>query len=121
MTTDAASAPTPRQLYGTDDPLPEERLLRAGPLTALFSGGALRSIKVRGVEVIRSLAFLARDRNWGTVPCVLSNVAVEEDAGRFTVRFEAEGTSAEGGLRWSGSIEGSPKDGLSFRVEGRGV
>src|SRR5207244_1602532 len=59
-------------IYGTDEPLPEERTLRAGPLTAIFTGGALRSVKVRGVEVIRGLAFLVRDRNWGTLAPALS-------------------------------------------------
>src|SRR3954454_11266295 len=100
MTTDAASAPTPRQLYGTDDPLPEERLLRAGPLIALFSGGALRSIKVRGVEVIRGLAFLARDRNWGTLAPALSDVRIEEGGERFSVSFTARGSLDGAELAW---------------------
>jgi hypothetical protein len=107
------------RLYGTAEPLPEERPLRAGPLTAVFAGGALRSIKVRGVEVIRGLSFLVRDRRWGTPTPVLSNVRVEEEAQRsFRVRFDAL-TASEGiALRWEGTIEASPAAGLAFRVRG---
>ena len=105
-------------IYGTDEPLPEERTLRAGPLTAIFTGGALRSIKVRGVEVIRGLAFLVRDRNWGTLAPALSDVRIKEGGDRFSVGFTARGSLDGAELAWEGRIEASPATGLAFSVRG---
>jgi D-apionolactonase len=106
------------RLYGTAEPPPEERLLRAGPLTAIFTGGNLRSIKVRGVEVVRGLYFLIRDSRWGTVVPELTDVRVEESAGRFAASFKARGRSDGGDLDWEGTIEGSAAGGLTFRCRG---
>src|SRR4051794_5321036 len=105
-------------IYGTDEPLPEERTLGAGPLTAIFTGGALRSIKVRGVEVIRGLAFLVRDRNWGTLAPALSDVRIEEGGEGFSVSFTARGSLDGAELAWEGRIEASPATGLAFSVRG---
>ena len=58
-----------------DEPVPEERLLRAGPLSAILTGAELRGISVQGVEVIRGIAFVVRDRGWGTPVPQLSNLA----------------------------------------------
>ena len=106
------------KVYGTTEPPAEERLVRAGPLSAIFTGGNLRSIRVRGVEVIRGLYFLIRDSRWGTVMPELSDVAVNEQDDRFSIRFKALGVSDGGDLGWEGSIEASPENGLTFRCHG---
>ena len=61
--------------YGTDEPLPERVPLRAGPLSLIWEGGDLRTIKVGGREVLRRIYVATRDRNWGTVSNVMSNVS----------------------------------------------
>jgi hypothetical protein len=66
------------KLFGTEEPLPEQRRLTAGPLTATLENGQLRWIKVGDAEVIRAIAFLIRDRNWSTCPPVISNLRIEE-------------------------------------------
>ena len=53
-------------LCGTELVDPPMRTLRAGPLSAEFDNGALRYIRFGGVEVLRAIAFLVRDENWGT-------------------------------------------------------
>ena len=54
------------RLYGTDEPVIPPRLLRAGPLTAELEAGNLRYIRFGGVEMIRAVSFIVRDKNWGT-------------------------------------------------------
>ena len=54
------------KLFGTEVPDGKRRELAAGPITAMFDNGALRYIRYRGVEVLRGIAFLVRDKNWGT-------------------------------------------------------
>lgn len=105
------------RLYGTDEPLPEERLLRAGPLTAILTGAELRSIRVGAVEVIRGIAFVVRDRGWGTPVPAISDLRVEEGPDRFTVSFAARALSEGSELRWQARIEGGP-GGLTFHCRG---
>ena len=61
---------------GTDQPDVIGRKLTAGPLSVELDGGNLRYLRVAGVEVLRAVAFLVRDENWGTYMPVLSDVVV---------------------------------------------
>lgn len=56
-----------RALYGTDLPPAVSEEIRHGDVTLTLQDGALRHICVGGTEIIRSVAFLARDRDWGTI------------------------------------------------------
>ena len=54
------------KLFGTEEPVSEPVALKAGPLEASLDAGNLRYIRVGGNEALRAIAFLVRDRNWGT-------------------------------------------------------
>ena len=54
------------KLCGTEEIDPPSQQLAAGPLTAELENGQLRYIALNGVEVLRGIAFLVRDQNWGT-------------------------------------------------------
>jgi hypothetical protein len=98
-------------LYGTDEAIEEERELTAGPLSALFVAGALRNIRLRGVEVIRGIYFLIRDRNWSTVVPQLRDLKIDASGERFRVSFTCSDAAT---LDWHGLIEGSASDGIRF-------
>jgi hypothetical protein len=53
-------------IYGTREVEPQPIRLMAGKLTADLSGGNLRTITYDGVEVLRAVSYLVRDRDWGT-------------------------------------------------------
>lgn len=53
-------------LYGTDEALPLELELRAGPLTMTLRGGHIVNLKVAGHKVWHGVAFLYRDPDRGT-------------------------------------------------------
>ena len=93
--------------YGTDEPLPERRLLRAGPVSATLENGALRWIRYGDVEVLRGIAFLVRDRAWGTPTPKIAALKVEEEAAGFRVTFDALCRTDDGDLPWSAEITGS--------------
>ncbi|MEI4491062.1 hypothetical protein WAF00_10475 [Mameliella alba] len=61
-------------LYGTDQPPAASEEIRHGEVTLHLQDGALRHIRVGGVEIIRSVAFLARDRDWGTIAPTLGTL-----------------------------------------------
>ena len=95
---------------GTTAPLPELRVLTAGPLTAELEGGNLRAIRYRGTEVLRAVSYLVRDKDWGTLALTADEVTVEETADRFQVRFTAAGTNPQGAsIRVEVSITGTPE------------
>ncbi|MGP9804851.1 hypothetical protein [Paracoccus sp. NSM] len=79
-----------RALYGTDEPLPARRELRAGPAEVTLEDGQLRHLSIGGVEAIRGVMFLVRDRDWGTVPAVLSDLTVEETPDAVTIGYDAD-------------------------------
>jgi D-apionolactonase len=76
-------------LYGTNQKEHEARLLKAGPLSAEFINGNLRTIACDGVEVLRAISFLVRDKDWGTCAPAMSNLEIIESNEGFKVSFDA--------------------------------
>lgn len=71
-----------RALHGTGVPSEAGQTLRAGAAQVTLEGGSLRHLQVGGVELIRAVAFLVRDRDWGTLMPEVTGLAI--DAGRVT-------------------------------------
>jgi D-apionolactonase len=115
------SAPQPSRFriwYGRDEPPPETRELRAGPLTVVLEGPDLRYVRAGRVEVVRRLYAAIRDHNWGTVPPELTDFRVDEEPDAFTVTFEARHRRQKLDFRWSGRIRGGPDGTLECSLEG---
>ena len=60
------------RLYGTDVPPAVSERIKVGLLSFTLEEGALRHICVDGTEIIRGIAFLVRDGDWGTLTPKLS-------------------------------------------------
>lgn len=106
---------------GTTDPAPEPRILTAGPLTAELDAGNLRYIRLGGVEAIRAISFVGRDRNWATYAPDIRDLTVEEDADGFRVSYAAELRDDEQALAYRARIEGRKDGSLSFEAEGEAL
>lgn len=104
--------------FGTEEPVPPARVLQAGALSAEFDAGNLRHIRQGGVELIRAISFIVRDHNWGTYNPAIENLAIDESGGRFRVTYDARARDERQGLRFHAVIEGDPRTGLSFAVQG---
>ncbi|MDQ6433952.1 hypothetical protein RB623_07825 [Mesorhizobium sp. LHD-90] len=90
--------------------------LSAGLLTADFTGGNLRSIRYDSIEVLRAIAFIVRDQDWGTYAPVVSNLRVEHEGGTFAVSYDARCVAPNGSvLGFRASITASAKS-LVFDV-----
>ncbi|MDX8513147.1 D-apionate lactonase [Mesorhizobium captivum] len=111
MTTD------PFLLHGTRAVDAEPVRLVAGPLSADFVNGNLRTIGHRSVEVLRAVAYIVRDRDWGTYEPVLADLVIEQGDDRFSVRYSAS-CEGPGGSRldFRATIEGHADGSLSFDV-----
>lgn len=105
------------RLYGTAEREPESRMLVAGDLSAELQNGNLRALRFRGHEVLRAVSFLVRDRDWGTCPATISDLAVTEGECGFLLRYRARFTAPSGAnLDCDISISGTP-DSVTFSAD----
>jgi hypothetical protein len=66
MSADAEMPDIALRLYGEARATAPERQVAVGGLSFTVDGMSLRWISWRGIEVLRGVAFVARDRDWGT-------------------------------------------------------
>jgi D-apionolactonase len=109
------------RLFGTDQPVTPPRVLKAGPLTAELEAGNLRYIQFSGLEMIRAISFIVRDRNWGTYEPAISDLVVEESRDWFRVAYSAVAKEAAQGFAYEAEIIGSANGSLRFAVKGRAL
>jgi hypothetical protein len=102
------------KLCGTEQPDGVVRVLKAGPLSVELDNGNLRYLRVGRVEVLRSVAFLVRDENWGTCVATLTDVVVEQRPDSFTVSYRADCERAGQKLGYLARIEGRSDGSLDF-------
>jgi hypothetical protein len=109
------------RLYGTEQPVTPPRILRAGALSAEFEAGNLRYIRYGGVEMIRAISFIVRDKNWGTYNPEISDLRIEENSKGFVVAYTAVTGDAEQQFAYSAEITGRSEGTLRFSARGRAV
>ncbi len=109
------------RLFGTDQPVEPPVVLAAGQLKAELDSGGLRYIRFGGNEVLRNIAFLVRDRNWGTYSPAISDLRINQQGDSFTVSYKAECRDAEQAFHYTARIEGNSDGSLVFEAEGVGV
>jgi hypothetical protein len=102
------------KLFGTEVPEAKGRELRAGPITAILDNGALRYIRLGDVEVLRAIAFLVRDENWGTYTPEIRNQKIRQTPQGFTVTYDARCGETGRALAYHAEISASADGSLSF-------
>lgn len=114
--------------YGVDNPLPEVRTLRAGPVTAELEEGRLRYVRLSSPtsrsneshqEIIRHIYVAVRDRYWNTPQPHLRNMQIEQDEDSFKVTFEAEHIAGDINFYWKGTITGDEKGSIRYEMDGQ--
>ena len=94
------------------------RRLAAGPLSVEFDRGNLRYIRWGGLEVIRAIAFVIRDTNWGTYAPAITNLSIEEVSEHFVARYQARVNGPDGEFDYRAEIVGGNDGRVAFRVAG---
>ncbi|MFB2564372.1 hypothetical protein [Rhizobium sp. IMFF44] len=79
----------PFQLYGTRELETPPVRLTSGRLDVDFKDGNLRSIRYDGVEVLRAVSYLIRDRDWGTCAPDIDDLQIEQHHDGFFVSYLA--------------------------------
>ena len=104
-------------LYGTRVVEAEPVRLSAGALSADFVNGNLRAIRHGGIEVLRAIAYIVRDRDWGTYEPELTDLAIDQDVDTFSVSYTANCTGPDASrLAFRATIKGSANGHLVFDV-----
>ncbi|MGX7874017.1 D-apionate lactonase [Mesorhizobium sp. ORM6] len=107
----------PFLLYGTRTVEAEPVRLVAGPLSADFINGNLRAIRHGGIEVLRAIAYIVRDRDWGTYEPKLTDLVIDQGFDTFSVGYSASCTGPDGSrLGFSAMIAGHADGRLVFDV-----
>jgi len=104
--------------YGTDDRLPEQIELHAGPLTMIYEEGDLRYIRLGDREILRRVYVAVRDPNWGTVLPALSNTRMDIASDSFRVIYDVENKQGDIDFFWHGTITGDAQGTITFTMEG---
>jgi hypothetical protein len=102
------------KLFGTEVPEPKVKTLQAGALSAVFDNGALRYIKLGETEVLRAIAFLVRDENWGTFTPEISNLKIRQGKSDFRVTYDARCKDAKRSLTYRAEISCGADGALRF-------
>ncbi len=102
------------KLCGTEQPDEVGRVLTAGPLSVELNNGNLRYLRVGGIEVLRALAFLVRDENWGTFVPAISDLVVDQRADAFSVAYRARCERDGRILDYEARIEGRSDGTLTY-------
>jgi D-apionolactonase len=109
------------KLFGTEERAGETTALSAGALEATLDAGNLRYIKVGGKEALRAIAFLSRDRNWGTYGPTIDNLEIDQHAGGFTVTYDAICKDDTQAFKYTARIEGKADGSLTFSADGEAL
>jgi hypothetical protein len=106
-------------LLGTTAAPPAMRRLRAGPTTVLLDGIDLRYVRIGRTELVRRVYVAVRDRNWGTIPALVSDLEVDDRGDTFEVRFTARHTSHDIDFSWRGTASGDRNGRIVYSLDGR--
>ena len=112
-----AERTTFQRWYGRDEPPVEAIALHAGPVTAELVGRDLRAVRYGGLEIAQRVYIAIRDRNWDTVPGVMSDLTINQRDDHFAVRFTVTHQRAEVDLTWQGEILGEPDGTISYTMD----
>ncbi|MDB5675392.1 MAG: hypothetical protein JWM65_2374 [Sphingomonas bacterium] len=85
-----------RTLYGTDAPPAPARAFSVGRLAFEMVAGNLRTVRVDGIEMLRGIQYLVRDRDWGTLSPAIRDLTVEEQGGELRIAYAADCTGPDG-------------------------
>jgi len=106
------------KLFGTDEPVTRPRTLTAGPISAVLDNGAIRYMRYRGVEVLRNIAFLVRDKNWGTYAPAIESLKVRQSKAGFSVSYKATCRDNDQAISYEAKIEANASGTLKFSAVG---
>lgn len=103
---------------GSPAPPPERHVLRAGPLSLIYTEGDLRSIAIGDHVIVQRVYVAVRDQNWHTVTPEITDLTVDAGTDRFRLSFFATHREGEIDYRWRGAATGEADGTISLTMDG---
>ncbi|WP_201747149.1 hypothetical protein [Glaciimonas sp. PCH181] len=108
--------------YGTTASPSQAQQLSAGLLTVDFIDGGLRNICYAGHEVLRAIAYVVRDKDWGTYAPIISNLQLSQNAEQFSLSYDATCRDPDGQkLQYTIRIVGHQSGTLQFEANATAI
>lgn len=105
-------------LTGRTEAPDAQRILRAGPVTAILEGADLRHVRIGPVELVQRVYVAVRDAPWNTIPAAYGDWEIDARDDRFTVAFTAQHRHEAIAFAWRGRIEGTPDGRIRYEMDG---
>ncbi len=102
------------KLLGTEIPAGKQRELAAGDLTATFDSGAIRHVRYRGIEILRGISFLVRDKSWGTYSPTIKELKIQQRPDGFAIKYNATCRDGDQEIAYEASIAADASGWLIF-------
>lgn len=94
-------------------------LLSAGQFSVSYENGFLRYINLAGKEAVRMIYFAVRDRDWNTIPGIISNVDITQSENAFSIQYQFEVKAGDIQMQWQVEITGLPDSIITFDIKGK--
>ena len=95
--------------------------LKAGPVSLLFEGGALRNLMICDVEFLRSVYITLRDAHGNPVPFDMSDFSIDRGEERFSISFAARQTTPEIDFLWRVAMRGDEDGTIGVEINGKAM
>ena len=107
-------------LFGTADTQADDQAVACGRLSLRIRGGELRRVSFDGIEAVRSIAFVIRDRDWGTLALRTTSAKLDlkADSFRYDYAARADGAPVTVSITVTGSGDGQVSVEGEARVDG---
>ena len=92
--------------------------LRAGEVSAVLDGPDLRRLRLHGRELAQRIYVAVSDEGWGTVPGVIDDLRVEQDADSFEVSFTSRHRQGPIDFEWKALFSGDADGTISCWMDG---
>jgi D-apionolactonase len=108
------------RIFGTAETPADDQLVTCGRLSLRIRGGELRRIAFDGAEAMRSIAFVIRDRDWGTLALstTSANLDTKTHSFRYDYAAQAHGAPVTVSITVTGSGDGQVSVEGEARVDG---
>lgn len=103
---------------GRPEEEPHALILKAGKLNVTYLNGALRYLSAENNELVRMIYAAVRDRNWLTIPPVLTDQKIEKNENSFRITFRGIYQNEEINFSADYVIEGSGDNRIVFSMDG---
>ena len=103
------------KFFGTEETETKPQYIEVGQLSFELFNGSLRNINFKNREILRGIAYISRDKYWGTYDHKIADLEINKDKNFFNISYNSDLNDNTQSLSMNAKIEGST-EGLIFSM-----